>query len=275
VDGDLEIGISRGFWRADGEPVSIEASRAVVKKVLDSIRAMREAGVGVGVIIVLSRLNFGDSEKIGKLANFIKSLKEMGIDSGRLNPAFNSPYELKWTELRDGYIELWYKIRDMNVWYTPYTDFTRALMGRRDTTCWFGGCGFFDTFVWTVLPNGKLTVCDRVMWLDHYPLRTLDSPLIRSQIRTRALLQTELKNSLNGHLHRGGCPAESPDGDWRRASRFWRAWDELFEFMAGELLKVAPFLRLTNRYPDKLEYVEKIDSGCAWDLYNGGWVCRT
>lgn len=273
IDGDTEIGTSRGFWKPTGESIfDADVNRAVVKKVMNNIEKMARAGVQMGVIIVLSKIN-ASPEKIEKLAGFIKWLKSVGIVNGRLNPAFNSPYELSWKELIDVYKELYEKIENLNVVYTPYADFAKGLMGRQDVTCWYAGCGFWDSHVWTVLPDGKLTACDRVMWLDQYPARPVSSPLTTIQIRTYALLQTELKNSFNGHLHRGGCPVESPDGDWRRASRFWRTWDELFDWYADKLKSVAPHLVLTNRYPNKLDYVMKIDKGCVWDLYNGEFKC--
>lgn len=273
IDGDPEIGTSRGFWRPDGESLfDHDVNKNVVRRVATNLEKMANAGIQIGVIIVLSKIN-ASPEKVEKLAGFIKWLKSIGVTSGRLNPAFNSPYELSWKELIDVYKELYEKIENLNVVYTPYADFAKGLMGNRDVTCWYAGCGFWDTHVWTVLPNGKLTACDRVMWLNIYPLREIQNTLTAIQARTYALLQTELRNSLNGHLHRGGCPVESPDGDWRRASRFWRAWDELFEWYSEKLKAVAPHLVLTNRYPDKLEYVQKIDSGCMWDLYNGRFRC--
>lgn len=279
IDGDPDIGFTRGIYKEDGTPISHEINVNIVKKVMKNIELMVKNKVSVGVIVVLHKYNFGDDEKIDKLANFLKWLKKIGVNDVRLNPGFAfgkiESWELSWQDLLHGYITLWYKIRDLNLNISPYTDISNALLGNlRDTVCWFHGCGFWDTIVYTILPNGKLAPCDRVLWYGMYPLRDLDSPIMQSRLRVLALLQTELKNSKNGHLHKGGCPAESPDGDWRRASRFWRVWDELIDFMAYEILKVNPRLKLTNRYENKLEFIEKIDSGCAWNIWTGEIVCQ-
>lgn len=281
IDGDEEIGITRGYWETDEKPkYSLETNKRVVRNVLRNIKKLYKSGINVGIIIVLTKYNFGDDEKIEKLAKFIKEIRKYGVKSGRLNPAFGigriESYELSWKDLLYGYKKLWSLIKDLNVQYSPYVDFSKALMGNfRDLTCWFHGCGYFDSLVWTILPDGKLAPCDRVVWYGKNPLRVsdVDNPIINSRIRVYALLQTELKNSKNGHIHRGGCPAESPDGDWRRASRFWKTWDEMIEFMADEIKKVIPNIMLPNSYHNKLEFVSKIDKGCYWHIWEGRIVC--
>ena len=281
IDGFPDIGYTRGYWNIDGEPLFGDTvNRRIVSNVLKNIEKMVKSGINVGIIIVLHKYNFGDDDKIRRLAEFILYLKKIGISSGRLNPAFGfgkkENYELDWKDLLYGYEKLWYLIRDYGVAYTPYTDFTRVLLGDfRNTTCWFHGCGFWDSHVYTILPNGSIAPCDRVLWHGKTPLRVdeVANPIMNSKIRTYALLQTELRNSKNGHLHRGGCPAESPDGDWRRASRFWRTWDEMIDFMAEEIQKLVPSIRLPNGYPDKLDFVKKVDSGCVWNIWEGRLIC--
>ncbi|MEM4620769.1 MAG: hypothetical protein QW607_11235, partial [Desulfurococcaceae archaeon] len=226
----------------------------------------------VGVIIVVHKLNLGDPDKINKLAKFITWLRDIGIRDGRLNPAFNSPNELRWDELLAGYISL-YEIMPPDVSYTPYSDISRLLMGRKDVTCWFGSCGLYDTYVWTVLPSGQITACDRTMWVEkQLPIKGYNyMDITNSKIRKIALMQTELKDSTAVHLHGGGCPAESPDGDFRRPSRFWKTWDGLFEYFNIILKKHMPFIKTTLDV-DRWEYVEKEDI-CQWNPFNGEWIC--
>ncbi len=278
VDGMPDIGITRGFYRPDGTPMT--DNRKVVERIIGVIEKLVNAGIRVGTITVLTKYNAGDQDKLDRLVEFLKYLKKLGINGSRLNPGFGlgriEPFELSWQELLDAYIYIYRKTRDLGITWSPYTDTSNALLGNvRNVVCWFGGCGFWDTFVWTVLPDGKVAPCDRVMWHFKQPIRIsiAESPLIGSQARTIALLQTELRDSLNGHLHRGGCPSESPDGDWRKASRFWRAFDLFFEFVAEEIRKSAPGLKLTNRYPDKIEFIQMMDRGCMWDIWNGCIRC--
>jgi len=281
IDGFPDIGYARGLYNERGEPlISKEVNERIVSNVLRNIEKLVKNGINVGVIIVLSKYNFGDDSKIDRLAEFIKYLRKIGVTSGRLNPVFGfgriEPYELSWKDLLYGYKLLWYKIRDLGVSYSPYVDISKALLGNfRDVVCWFHGCGFFDSFVWTITPYGTIAPCDRALGFGKIPLRAdiYNNPIANSKIRVYALLQTELKNSRNGHIHRGGCPSESPNGDWRHPSRFWRTWDELIEFMSEEIRKIIPNIKLPNNYPNKLEFVEKIDRGCAWNIWRGGFAC--
>jgi len=154
---------------------------------------------------------------------------------------------------------------------SPFEDVRKALLGSRNTECWFGGCHFYDSFVWAVDWRGRIMSCDRTLGNRGFlrPSQLPHTDMLRFQVRTIALLQTELKEDRFAHLHRGGCPAEAVDGDWRRPSRFIPAIDKVFEKAERELKRAMPEAHLASEYPDRLEYVRLIDSGKRYNIWTG------
>ena len=281
ADGPGELNMLRGFWfngRYDKE-LSDRYNRVLQ----ENLEKLANEKLLKGVLTIVSRANAGSVEKLEKLAKWILWLRDLGVNSGRLNPMYattpwSKPYEMSVDELYKAYIWLWENLfsRNDGLYWSPYQEIVALLLGNEDRgICWFGGCGFYDSFVWTVGPRGELLSCDRTLgsglWSRALPWP--ETPLLRKHIRAIALCKTELRGSKYCHLHKGGCPAESPNGDWRRASRFWRLWEKLFEYFEHVLKRMAPWLRLASEVPDKITYIEKVSSGCRWNPFAGEYDC--
>lgn len=281
ADGPPELNILRGFW-PNGKPLD-KLNKKYAEKVQHNIEVLADEGLLGGVLVIVHRANAGDAEKLKKLVEWIEWLREKGVKSGRLNPMYattpwSKPYEMTNEELYKAYVWMWenYFQYRYDLQWSPLQDIVAALLGREEhVVCWFTGCGFHDSPVWTIGPKGEILSCDRTLgnglWLRAMPLPM--TQLYARKIRAIALCQTELRDSKYCHLHKGGCPAEAPNGDWRRASRFWRLWDMLFKYFEKKLKAMAPWLRLASEVPDKIEYLEMVSRGCRWNPFTGRYDC--
>ena len=281
VDGSPELNILRGYWYKG--KMDRERTMEYCKKVQENLERLADAKVLSGVLVILHRANAGDEEKLRKLAEWIDWLSTLGVTGGRLNPMYavtpwSKPYELSIDELYRAYVWLWENFFEKrpDLRWSPYYDITAVLMGREDIAlCWFNGCCFYDSFVWTVGCKGEILSCDRTfscgLWCRARPLPRTE--MIIKKVRALALLQTELRDSRYGHLHKGGCPAEGIEGDWRRPSRFWKLWEKMFEYFERKIKAMFPWMKLASEVPDKFEYIEMVSRGCRWNPIEGRYIC--
>jgi hypothetical protein len=94
--------------------------------------------------------------------------------------------------------------------------------------------------------------------------------LLHNQSRTIGLAYGELRQAKYLHLHRGGCPAEAPNGEWRLASRFVPCWEMLIEFIANEIKSISPNIFLTSDWKgDALTFISKVMAGKRWNVNTG------
>jgi len=272
VDGFPDINLLRGFFDDNGN--ELPASKDYRIKVIENIKRLHDEKILYGVIILLHKLNAGDDKKIDRLIEFLKWLKDLGETGGRLNHMFPTypiaeKYALTNDELYHALVRLYEATKELKLSYSPFEDIRRALMGSRDIICWFSGCHFYDSLVWAITWDGKILSCDRLLGFSQIlrPKPLPHTDMFRMQVRTIALLQTELKDDKYAHLHRGGCPAEAED--WRRPSRYIKAYSKLFEYIEQDIKKVMPNVRLASEYPDKLEYIRLLDSGRRYNIFKG------
>jgi uncharacterized protein len=273
VDGFPDINTLRGFFE-NGKEDKV-ASEHYRVKVLENIERLKKEGILNGVIILLHRNNASNDALLNRLVEFLKWLKSIGINEGRLNPMYPTykeveKYVLSNDELYYALVKLYSATKELGIKYSPFEDFQKALMGDRNVVCWFSGCNYYDSLVWSITADGRMLSCDRAF--EHGVLRPNQLPhteLYYYQIRALALLQTELKDDKYAHLHRGGCPSEGIDGDWRRPSRFVPAYSKFFAFMEQEIKKVMPNVKLASEYPDKIRYIQLIDSGRKYNIWRG------
>jgi len=282
LDGFPDINVLRGFFDEQGNELE-DLSREYRERVVRNLERLVKERLCSGIIIVLHKMNAGNEHALNRLKEFIDWCLRLGINSIRLNPMFAindvaKKYELTNEELAHAYIDLYNYTRIYRgsslKHISPFIDIMRVLLGNMDVVCWLRGCNYYDSFVWSIDPQGNIYSCDRTlasgMWLR--PSQLPHTHLVRMQIRTIALLQTELKNDKYAHLHRGGCPAEGIGGDWRRPSRFIPAYDKLFAYIEQKLKRVLPEAKLASEYPNKLEFIRLIDSGYKYDIWKGGFV---
>jgi len=281
VDGPPELNVLRGYWNRDKPDTKL--NEQYNKLVHENIVKLAENKLLGGIIVVVHRCNAGDVDKLRKLVKWIDYLSDLGVKSGRLNPMFSvapwsKQFELSCEELYRAYTWMWknfFEDRDDLSW-SPFVDIVSSLMGQEHRTiCWFAGCNFYDSFVWTVGPDGEILSCDRTLsyglWSRARPLPY--TSMYRYKVRAIALLQTELKDSKYGHLHKGGCPCEAVKGDWRRPSRFVPLWEKLFEYFEKKIKAMMPWIKLASEVPDKIEYIEMISRGCRWNPMLGRYEC--
>jgi len=283
VDGFPDINTLRGFF-AGGRDVNPIASDVYRRRLLKNLEMLaRECPeCQAGVIILLHRANVGSREKLDRLVEFIRWLKEIGVTGGRLNPMYSNlpearEWELSEDELYNAYVYIWERIRGLGVVYSPYYDIVSALLGDFGrTVCWFAGCGYYESHVWTVLPDGTVASCDRALASGFWTRASIVNQGL-SSLRVKILGQVYGGKYRYWHVHRFGCPAEAPysDGvpDWRYPSRFSGVWDRLVEYFSRELKALYPWYRLTSDYPDPMEFLECVERGCSWNPFSGRFVC--
>jgi len=278
VDGFPDINTLRGFFDEQGREIK-PASEEYRKRVMENLEILISEKLCGGVITILHRANAGDARRLERLKEFLKWLEERGAQSVRLNPmsADAGPakaYELTNEELARAYIELYEYCKGLRLKVSPFIDMRRTLLGERETVCWFSGCHLYDSLVWAIDNRGNILSCDRILGWGTLlrPSQLPHTDMFRMQVRTLALLQTELRDDPYAHLHRGGCPAEGIGGDWRRPSRFVPAFDKLFAKIEEDLRKALPDAIFPTEYPDKVRYVKMIDAGYRWDIWRGDFT---
>jgi sulfatase maturation enzyme AslB (radical SAM superfamily) len=273
VDGFPDINTLRGFFDEGKEDT--KASEFYRKKVLENIERLQKEKILTGVIILLHKANASDDTKLDRLVEFIKWLKSIGVTGGRINHMYPTyplaeKYALTNDELFHALVRLYHATKELDVRYSPFDDVQRALTGEKNIICWFSGCSYYDALVWSITADGKIFRCDRALGNELPSPKPLPhTDLFYSQARAIALIQTELKDDKYAHLHRGGCPAEAIGGDWRRPSAFIKAYSKFFEYMEQEIKKVMPNVKLASEYPDKIRYIQMIDSGRKYNMWRG------
>jgi uncharacterized protein len=256
-DGLDDLGALRGFYR-NGRDEHPEVTRALNRRVAENIIRLKREGVLGGIITVVHRVNMSNPDKL------IGFFVEHGITSVRLNPVYGSEYDPDPEELFEFYRYVWERYKKYVKHFSPYREMIRALMGDTNTLCWFRGCMYYDSFVWTVLPDGSVASCDRTIGGEVFlrdPSNLPHGDGIRRCVRLIAMLNAGLKYP---HVHKGGCPAEAPDP--RKPSKYAKTWDMLAEYMAGEIKAIFPEVKLLTDV-DPVAYLQNL--GRRWDPWRG------
>jgi uncharacterized protein len=273
-DGFDECNELRGWWIYQGKPIRHPSSDRYTQMLIKTIERIAKEGINFGIISLASRANMGDEKRINKFIDFVNWLYEIGCRSLRINPMYAiseyvKPYELSNDELYNAYTYIYDKIRKPNFWISPYNDIICALLGDFDNTvCWFGGCGYWHSFVWSILPDGSISTCDRAIQSGIW-LRDSDELL---NINPRVYgLANKYKYV---HIHQGGCPAEAIDLDWRRESRFIPFFERLIEFLYKRLREYLPnnYILTADYQGDPIEFIKYVKSGYKWDIRTGRFI---
>ena len=277
IDGLENTNVLRGYHEHGYNPetkVNQLYRKRMIKIIERLARETTDNGQPIlgGVITIIHKINA--KENIEELAKFIEWLWNLGVKSGRLNPMYaNTEYakqfELTPDELYEAYVYLWERLKHKVRNWTPYTDIINLLLGDfKNTVCWFNGCSYYDSFVWTVLPDGTVISCDRAMDRGLWTRATLP------QTRPRALWQAMRHKYKYPHLHLFGCPAEAED-HWMNPSKFTPAFEKLIDYMAQQIKTLFPWYKLTTDYPDPEKLLEYRFKGCQYDYINGEFTCNT
>jgi len=194
------------------------------------IEKMVKEGIGIGIIMVISKANAETDQLLKKLKEFLLKADKMRI-SGRLNPCGCVPEcELSEKRIKEVYLDLADFCLHHNLRWSPFTDIINGLQGK-SRVCSFSGCDLFCTpSAAELLGDGSLTNCMRVN--QEYIL--LRHP-VKYDTRNEILFQTPQEfGGCQGcqywHACYGGCPTMAIDDDWRNKTYLCSLWKALFQF---------------------------------------------
>ena len=228
------VGIS---WDGPGELCDFRPGTKKVGKIID--RLLSE-GVGVGMIVVVSKANAGTKEKRKKLKNFLIDCRDKGIDA-RFNPCYGSSE----TELPPGkraeiYLEFAKFCVEHGIFWSPFTDII-ARLRKSGGVCVYRGCDIFCTeSAMSVMGDGSLTNCMRtnkeyILLRDSKALNTRDDILQNTPQKYGGCEGCKYFENC-----RGGCPTSAIDDDWRNRTRWCDVWFALFSYF-NNVMKFAEF----------------------------------
>ncbi len=250
IDGPGELGRHRK---------TLKGKRPTSDKVMKSIYKLKDAGLSVGIICVLTRAN-ALPEQRETFKRWVGELRDMGI-CGRMNPAqidYPSVKDIALTdeELADFYCDMakFCLIELGNNWL-PYRDIVDSLLGLNQGTCSFGECDYYNASAEKVIfGDGSTGSCLKTAKTGHiYPrFQNADAdPRGFAKIRYELLPVIEQEHGgCKGCKYwrncTGGCPTEGLDGDWRNKTRYCQAYYQLFDTVAELLKKLIPNVILTS-----------------------------
>jgi len=223
VDGPPEIARLRG-----GDVV-------LLRQANDAIARMREKGVSVGVLCVLSKVN-ATGEALDKLCNWARWLNSIGV-SGRFLTmkdffGISEEFELTSDEMADAWEKLYYALESIGAAdnWSPFHDLILSLQGRRkDAVCWLNECDPFCTQAChVILPDGTETICDRAFFMG-----LLLRPESSMNIRQQMLANSDCRGCRwFPDYCVGGCPLDGEGGDWRNKSKWCKAIDRMLTILS-------------------------------------------
>jgi uncharacterized protein len=168
IDGEGDLNTARGFFDPEGIRIN-PASDEYTKKVMESMKKMRDAGLEVSVICVLNRFN-ALPEPRQRLKKWLLKLKEIGVTGGRLNlayvddPQLKPMLELTPEEAKEAWVDLAdFVLADKTLNYLPFREFVDNLMGLGLGPCHYRGCDPDKTDGEVVIgPEGDIQNCSRL-----------------------------------------------------------------------------------------------------------------
>ena len=225
VDGPPSLNLLRG-----PDPKDSIATSEYNRDVAATLKALRDAGVGVGIMCILHKYNAGTKEKRQQLGGWLLELKKMGITGGRLNPVSSDTHP-EWELSNDELHQMWVNAESWNEKYdlqwNPLIEMKGNVSGEnvKPKPCIFSQCDIFNTHTLSILPDGTIGCCDRTFSKGIY----LRSGKMGSSGRYEALQQTDCKGCRYWSICSGGCPEEAIGGDWRRKTRWCGAIYKTYE----------------------------------------------
>ena len=243
IDGPAKFNTLRG-------PRDKKANREYQKRLQENIKWLKDEGIKVGTITVLTKLNASPSK--------IDELIRWGIETksdGRYNQMFLpsckashllkyklSPEELKIAFLKfaQAYIEHPNEFRPAVV-----IENMKNLKGQGLNCCLYTRCDYLVTRCTTIMPDGNLSRCDRCFESGYY-YQPHQATLVRSEM----LKQTQCKGCRYFEICAGGCPAEGVGGDVRNKTEFCEAYYALLQYLERHIRAMDPGRRLAIDVPN-------------------------
>lgn len=258
------VGISiDGPWPLNkARPVPGMSTKAVTELVHRNILWMRQEGIPVSIICILTKAN-ATPEHLPKLKEWILWLRDIGVTSGRLNlmhsdkKKYGKDLELSEEEAENAWRELFRftMIENDGLHWQPFHDAVSSVLGLEQGTCIFHTCEYFNAKAEPViLSDGTTANCLKTAKTGHmYPrLEQYDGDHRGfGGIRYEILPQVPIEDGgCKGCKHwrscQGGCPAEGIGGDWRNRTRFCKAYYAIFEEAEKIIKRLIPNMRVVS-----------------------------
>jgi radical SAM protein with 4Fe4S-binding SPASM domain len=217
-------------------------------KVMGNIRKMRDFGLGVSVISLLSMSNASTDEQLERYMKWLLELKSLGV-GGRLNPCDdheNHAHELPIERMAEVYRKLTLFCLENGLTWSPMSDFASKLNGNH-AVCSFSGCDMFctDSAV-VILGDGAVTNCMRTN-IGDIVLRADEKTDMRA--KTLQYIPQEEKGCKDCEYWNycmGGCPVTGMDNDWRNRTRFCLVWKTIIKVLQNAKILTNYMLQPTS-----------------------------
>lgn len=238
IDGPPELNILRG-----PNPGNAEATAAYNELIWKNIKKMREHDLPVAIMCILHKGNASTPEKLKKMGNWLLKLKQIGITSGRLNPAYSDNHpeiELTNSELYVAWNYFYRVNKHYDLQWNPLVELENNLREEKNSPCHFVQCDKFATPTLSIHPDGTIGNCDRT-FSDGLYLRSQDRS---TSGRYQALQQTQCRGCKYWVVCYGTCPEEGAGGDWRNKTRFCEAMYKIYAYIEKTLREENPGIEL-------------------------------
>lgn len=214
---------------------SQEATDRATAKVVRNIERLRDAGVSVAVICVLSQTNCGTDEDLDRLVSWgIDFGERLGVWSFRWNMLGGHPLALSPARAAEVYKRLArVTFEDKRRMWLPFREFVDNLWGLGVQPCWVSECDPYATdAVYAVRGDGSLGNCLRTSHGEG--VGYLRDQERGTDLRGQILWQVPFEDGGCGgckyfEICRGGCPGEAIDQDWRNKSQFCQMYLETYQ----------------------------------------------
>jgi uncharacterized protein len=277
IDGHEEL--NDGRWMG-----SEEKTRETTAKTIENIKRMRQEGIRVGLIVVVSKKN-ATADKLPKLKEFLLKMSEYGVRSGRLNlieldyPELADELELSEEDAINFHREMPRFLRENDLRYAPFIDVVDALLGYRHRTCTTQQCDPFHTLgEQPIYGDGTKGNClrtskDGTVYLAE---EIAGNPRVSNE---RYMILQQIPMSEGGcggcrfwSICSAHCPGTAEDGDWRNKTTHCAAYKAMFEEIEKDLKQMMPNLVLTSEHHDNVsrdQMFKMISNGSASALVFG------
>ncbi|WP_372611585.1 radical SAM protein [Halomonas sp.] len=267
--GDLN-GLRYARSEMDGEQRDITDS--MTEKTLNSIERVADSDASMGIIVVLTKQNAGDDEKLENLLSWMDSLQERGV-SGHFNPAI--PYEdvqadesLTPTRLKEVYLRTWewMKAEPYRNW-GPMNDMQDNLIGNSLRNCVENKCDVFNAGAAKIATgDGNTTGCGKTWGTVGDGAAFLQGDSNGSEYNNTEERYEMLKQVPGPHTEgeedhggckgcqfwnvcQGGCPSSGLDYDYRNRTRWCEAKYAVLDAIKHDMKAMMTGMRMITDAP--------------------------
>lgn len=249
-----------------------DVTRKHTKRTIENIHRMREAGVSVGLIVVLHEANAGTDERLERLLDWIGEMNEIGV-SGHYNPAI--PYEdvqddisLSPERLKEVYLRTWEWMKEERGRdWDPMRDFVDNLLALKLSNCVNNKCDVFNAGAAKIVKgNGETTGCGKTWSGVGDGGAFLQGPSTGNEYKETEERYDLLKETpgpftdgepdMGGckgcdywNVCQGGCPSAGMNYDYRNRTIWCEAVYALYEKIEKDIRVIFPNVRTITDLP--------------------------